>query len=1229
MSQFPLRHVSIRVPWHDSGWKGKVCDAPQLNGACAKLKGIAAGKKDHQEILVAGRSLDEIPREQWPCCINERATFMAPFEMGQVKTHALAASNPRHYGHFQPTPQRYPAYSAGVVPFFWMMRKNMEAYRDRLELDVELEREPDLDGYETNWVHEIGNQRALLDGFAAHLQPEASLTFFYAKHVPFVEGTARVLVGAGRVAQIASLSEYRVSGAGMKGVLWERPIQHSIRPNGKDGFLMPYADLQRLAKDDPTLDIARYVANAPEEHWDEFSYGSELVTHDGAIGALIAMDAALLRMESDLGIATAGQRRWLHDELVRMWKVRGPFPGLGAVLSAFGLSRGVFVAHALQQHAGENADPWPQVDALFSNTPPPLPKALMRDVRELATTWRGLPEERAKYLRLLSRFELTVEQAKALYEHGSRVKAGWGGSDREIIENPYRIYELSRNYHEGIRLLTLDRGVFPDDAVRLLHPLPEPSRLESGVDWRRVRAFAIAALEDAAAAGHSLLPAAHAVAAIRDRPARPECGVTADTLAAQAPKMAPEVASIADGGDLALQLARYEQIGKLVRNQLKRVDGNRHAIVKDWAAAVRQKLGDPIDAEDERAHQEKATTLKEIAESRLSVLVGPAGAGKTTVLGVLCDQPEISSEAILMLAPTGKARVRMQQLAGGTGVAAFTIAQFLNQHGRYEAATGRYVLSPRPKVGGYATVVVDESSMLTEDMLGALFDALQSVKRFIFVGDPAQLPPIGAGRPFVDIIARLRPDDTESRFPRVSKGYAELTVERRQVGSERPDLRLARWFSANPPSAGEDDIFTAGAEEHANIGFVEWQSSEEFQARLLEVLVRELKLTNVDDAVGFNLAMGSTDGEYQYFNRSRPGEAGAVGKVDAWQILSPLRGMPFGVGDINRLIHERFRKGFLDLASSYPRSIPKPMGSERVVYGDKVINLANHRRDGKRVFPQDNAIGYLANGEIGIAVGQWKSRASPKILKIEFTSQPGFTYDFYGSDFKEEGEAALELAYALTVHKAQGSQFGLVILVLPEGHPILSRELIYTALTRHERRVIVMHQGPRSILKDFASPHRSETARRMTNLLSACKMREVPLAKGSVFLQEGLVHRTSKGVAVRSKSELIIAEALANAGIAFEYEKQLVLGGATRYPDFTIEDEITGRTIFWEHLGMLERSDYRRSWEKKLAWYRANDVLPAEEGGGSGGMLVTTTESSQHGFDVAKVHALINEHLGE
>lgn len=1222
MSKFPLRHLSVRVPWHDSGWAGVVCKAPQLNGACVKLKGIAGSKNDEQECKVAGKSLDNLAAEELPPCINERGSFMAPFELEPIKRHALAHMNPDDYGHFQPTPQRYPAYSVGIVPFRWLMRDNLEDLVRELEVDASLDREPELK-YVSSWVHEAGNQTALLEGFVGHLREEDSLCLFYAKHVPFVEGTARVLIGAGRIKNIGKLSEYRRKGEGPRGMLWERPVQHSIRPNGEDGFLMPYTELLAKAEADPSLDLERYTAKAPDEHWNEFSYASELVRHDGAIASLLAMDLALGRIHDELGIESSGPRQWIHTELVRLWKVRGPYPGLGAVLTAFGLSRGVFVAHALQQKAGENVDPWPQVDAAFKKPDELLPNPLHADVKALASTWKDLPVERRQFLKLLSRFELSVEQAASLYEDGARKRAGWGGTDKEILENPYRIYELSRLDPDGIRLLTVDRGVFPDDSVRLVHPLEAPSCLESGVDPRRVRAFCLAALEKAAQDGHTLQSRDGVVEAIRAFAVKPECSVTSDMLRAQLPKMSPEIVSAPLDDDQGLQLDRYKVIGELVRKELKRVGGTRHVVAVDWKKALQEKLKEPIDEEDERAHEEKSAALKELAEARLSVLAGPAGAGKTTVLGILCAQDEIAKEAILLLAPTGKARVRMQELTKGATAQAMTVAQFLNQHGRYDGKAGRYILSDRPKAEGYGTVIVDESSMLTEDMLGALFDALKGVKRYIFVGDPAQLPPIGAGRPFVDLIAKLRPENREAIFPRVGKSYAELTIERRQVGADRPDLRLARWFSTAAPDAGDDDIFCESAPASDKIRFVQWADANDFQAKLLDVLCDELKLSGPDDLVGFNKSLGSFTSEKgnEYFDRTKDGKSGSVEAVEAWQILSPLRGMSFGVTDVNRLIHECFRKAFLELATSRYRSIPKPMGAERVVYGDKVINLSNHARGGRKVYPQEGALGYLANGEIGLVVGQWKSFS--KILKVEFASQKGYTYDFYGSDFKDEGDAAIELAYALTIHKAQGSQFGLTIVVLPEGHPILSRELIYTALTRHQNRVVILHQGARSLLKDFASPFSSSTARRMTNLLLDCRMREIKQDKGSVFMQEGLIHLTSDGRAVRSMSELVIAEALIAAGQDFSYEKPLLLGGEVRYPDFTIVDEISGRTIYWEHLGMLEKKSYRDKWEKKLAWYIKNGVTPEGEGGGPNGMLVTSEGSGSTAFNASEIQATI------
>jgi hypothetical protein len=287
------------------------------------------------------------------------------------------------------------------------------------------------------------------------------------------------------------------------------------------------------------------------------------------------------------------------------------------------------------------------------------------------------------------------------------------------------------------------------------------------------------------------------------------------------------------------------------------------------------------------------------------------------------------------------------------------------------------------------------------------------------------------------------------------------------------------------------------------------------------------------------------------------------------------------------------------------------MGSEEITYGDKVINVVNHPRD--RVYPADKALKYIANGEIGLVIGQYKSKnmkGLPWSMQIEFSSQVGVSYDFTKRDFSEDAEAYLELAYALTVHKSQGSEFELVILVLPNPCRLLSRELLYTALTRQRGRIVILHQGPRSELKRYASDAHSETARRLTNLFRAPS----PVEVAGRFFEDRLIHRTLREELVRSKSEVIIANMLHDRQIDYVYEKELRLGGESRYPDFTIEDDDSGLVYYWEHCGMLHDPEYKARWEQKVGWYKKHGIVPHEEGGGDRGTLIVTRDTPAGGI---------------
>ena len=112
------------------------------------------------------------------------------------------------------------------------------------------------------------------------------------------------------------------------------------------------------------------------------------------------------------------------------------------------------------------------------------------------------------------------------------------------------------------------------------------------------------------------------------------------------------------------------------------------------------------------------------------------------------------------------------------------------------------------------------------------------------------------------------------------------------------------------------------------------------------------------------------------------------------------------------------------------------------------------------------------------------------------------------------------------------------------------------------------------------------------------------------YRPEGLIHRTSDGTAVRSKSEVIVYDILSALGLTVEYETPLVSKSGDpkdfRLPDFTVHYQ--GKTWYWEHLGMLDKESYKRDWELKRDWYRDNGywdrvVTSQDRPGGLGGVV--------------------------
>jgi hypothetical protein len=595
----PLAHLSVRVPWHDRAWDGTVCDDPINNADCLALRRIREDKDEQAEARVAGKAWSELSPADLPACLNERASFMAPFEVVRTASHPYAQISKGH-GHFRPTEFRMPPYSASCIPFRWMLREGASEIAGELGLGYETEledRADELIGFETIWVQQKRNQLVLLESFFSAIQPERSLAFFYAKRTPLSEDPRRVLVGVARVLDTGAPREYEYLGDGeLKAVLWEWPVRHSLRSEFKDGFLLPYHELLRISDENPSMDLESCVAFAPEDHWTEFSYSSEHVSHDAAIGSLLECARAIRAAQSSVTGNWQAVLEWIDARLAEVWRLRGPYPGLGATLTAFGIPGGTLLAHELAASAGENEDPWP----LFESWLEVAAKGKAGSARVGKTTlekWRSLPTERRELLTLLSRFDLTPTQATRLYQPTEREKARIDVTDLDLIQNPYLLYEGDRFSIDPITVGTIDRGAFPDDAVRNGHPVPEPSALDDATDPRRVRAFVVSYLEARSADGHTLQPAKEVVQAIRDMAVSPACPVDADLMSLVESRFDPmaELTEMTDGSP-AYQLRRLSECGALIRSAIERR-------LKGALARCRSRLGRVAGRRAPRSHR--------------------------------------------------------------------------------------------------------------------------------------------------------------------------------------------------------------------------------------------------------------------------------------------------------------------------------------------------------------------------------------------------------------------------------------------------------------------------------------------------------------------------------------------------------------------------------------------------------------------------------------------------
>ena len=684
------------------------------------------------------------------------------------------------------------------------------------------------------------------------------------------------------------------------------------------GVVLPYWKLVEEAEDGEEL--SAYAAALPpdEELRTQFSYGSEHVTHQGAATALWALKRAAERLAERIDFDAATALAWIDAELNRIWQVRGPYPGLGSALSAFDKSlNGTLFCYALSSLLKDGDDPWEAAYAVLSGARAltgrtKVPKSIIRKWAALA---QRMPH-RLEALRMLARFDITADQALRFYKNEAFAA--------EVVRNPYALFERDRGGENPVSFWTVDTGLY---AGPPRPPLPQACELdnEDPKDPLRLRAGVIEALERAAATGDTVLATEPLVRAIEKIEAAVPVPVDLDDLTLFGDDFAPEVVRTGK----TYQLDRYVRYGELIRDAVTaRLTNPVSPPTLNWDAIVATKLKEkPKDEDEKRARREKANALAVLSRARIAVLTGPAGTGKTLVIGMLLQALPEGRDAVL-LAPTGKARVRLQAAAERE---AKTVAQFLLGHGRYDETSQRYFPTGGPPPG-VRMVIVDEGSMLTEDQVAALLDALEPGCRVIFVGDPQQLPPIGPGRPFVDLIRWLTSQPGKP-------GLAELKIRRRQTDSketrrnlELEDVQFAELFSGRELPAGEDEIIARirGGEIMDRLQFIRFHSGAELQDLVQRTIKSELQLTG-DRAKSFSLAMGaklSAKGN-PYFECGSTAEA-----AERWQVLTPHRVLRGGTQGLNRMIHTEFRSATIEFARACNR-------------GGRSSNTVSRRRGGQ------------------------------------------------------------------------------------------------------------------------------------------------------------------------------------------------------------------------------------------------------------------------------------------
>ncbi|MDO9410100.1 exodeoxyribonuclease V subunit alpha [Patulibacter sp.] len=479
-----------------------------------------------------------------------------------------------------------------------------------------------------------------------------------------------------------------------------------------------------------------------------------------------------------------------------------------------------------------------------------------------------------------------------------------------------------------------------------------------------------------------------------------------------------------------LALDRYWHEERRVAADLRTLDAPAGAVDEVVLEAGISRLFLPdVDAEPGQLDLQ-AEAARTAVRRRLAVIAGGPGTGKTTtvrkIVALLLEQANAAgapAPLIALAAPTGKAAARMEEslreTAGDPGITPDVAARI----GALTASTLHRLLGSIPEVRTrfrhhrtnrlpHDVVIVDETSMVSLSLMARLVEAVRPDARLILVGDPGQLVSVEAGAVLGDIVGPARSGGTDAAPettgsspspPGSGKGLDEAVVVLQRV------RRFGREISAvaQAVSAGDADGTVDALRRGGSA--VEW-FAEDVAGTGTEALqvVRERTVRA---------------GRAVFEASAAEDAAAALRALSDFRLLCAHRRGPYGAADWTRTI-----EGWLTDA------VPGFDATHRWYVGRPLLVTTNDY--GLRLF----------NGDTGVVVGT----ETGEIAGV-FERAGGVVR------YAPSRLGTVDTVHAMTVHKAQGSQFGEIVVVLPPpGSPLLTRELLYTAVTRAERRVTLV-----------------------------------------------------------------------------------------------------------------------------------------------------------------------------